>query len=115
MALWYVADSTHVEIWTCIFSALHNTVVDLRVPVPDEWIDSLFPGVRRILECVKVRNARLQSAKPQAEDRVSDRAAEASCKLCCMLAFAFGRTCRSGQNGMCKMTGLVKEPGLNAK
>jgi len=76
VALWYVADSTHVEIWTCIFSALHNTVVDLRVPVPDEWIDSLFPGVRRILECVKARNARLQSAKPQAEDRVSDRAAE---------------------------------------
>jgi len=44
--------------------------------VPDEWIDSLFPEVRRILECVKARNARLQSAKPQAEDRISDRAAE---------------------------------------
>ena len=66
----------HVVIWTCIFSALHNTVVDLQVPVPDEWIDCLFPEVRRILECVKARNARLQSAKPQAEDRVSDRAAE---------------------------------------
>ena len=57
-------------------SALHNTVVDLQVPVPDEWIDSLFPEVRRILECVKATNARLRSAKPQAEDRVSDRAAE---------------------------------------
>jgi len=66
----------HVVIWTCIFSALHNTVVDLQVTVPDEWIDSLFPEVRRILEYVKARNARLQSAKPQAEDRVSDRAAE---------------------------------------
>jgi len=66
----------HVVIWTCIFSALHNTVVDLQVTVPDERIDSLFPEVRRILEYVKARNARLQSAKPQAEDRVSDRAAE---------------------------------------
>ena len=51
-------------------------MVDLQVPVPDEWIDNLFPEVRRILECVKARNARLRSANPQAEDRVSDRAVE---------------------------------------
>jgi len=75
-ALVSCCDSMHVEIWTCIFSALHDTVVDLQVPVPDEWIDSLFPEVRMILEYVKARNARLQSAKFQAEDRVSDRAAE---------------------------------------
>jgi len=75
-ALVSCCDSMHAEIWTCIFSVLHNTVVDLQVPVPHEWIDSLFPEVRRILECVKARNARLQSAKPQTEDRVSDRAAE---------------------------------------
>ena len=66
----------HVVNWKCILSAIHDTVADLQVPVPDEWIDSLFPGVRRILECVEARNFRLRSANPQAEDRVSDRAAE---------------------------------------
>ena len=66
----------HVENRKCVFSALHDMVVDMQVPVPDKCIDSLFPEVRRILECVKARNARLRSANPQAEDRVSDRAAE---------------------------------------
>ena len=66
----------HVQNRKCAFSALHDTVVDLHLPVPDKWIDSLFPEVRRILQCVKAKNARLRSANPQAEDRVSDRAAE---------------------------------------
>ncbi len=48
----------------------------LQVSVPEQWIDSLFPGVRRILDVVKMRNARMQSGKRQADDRVSDRAAE---------------------------------------
>jgi len=44
--------------------------------VPEQWIDSLYPGARRLLEDVKMRNARIQSGKRQADDRVSDRAAE---------------------------------------
>ncbi len=31
----------------------------------------------------------------------------AFCTLCCMLAFASGRTCHSGQNGMCMLTGFA--------
>ncbi|DBA86787.1 TPA: hypothetical protein ACH3X1_016630, partial [Trebouxia sp. C0004] len=46
------------------------------VMVPERWIDSLFPGVRKVLDAVRARNARLQSGKRQADDRVSDRAAE---------------------------------------
>jgi len=48
----------------------------LRISVPDHWIDSLFPEVRRILQLVQARNARLQSGKRHADDNVSDRAAE---------------------------------------
>ncbi len=48
----------------------------LQVSVPDQWIDSLFPEVRRVLEVVQTRNTRLQSGKQQAYDRASDRAAE---------------------------------------
>ncbi len=48
----------------------------LQVSVPEPWIDSLLPGVRTVLEEVQARNARLQSGKRQAEDQVSDRAAE---------------------------------------
>jgi len=44
--------------------------------VPERWIDSLFPGVRKALDAVRARNARLQSGKQHADDRVSDRAAE---------------------------------------
>ena len=44
--------------------------------MPERWIDSLFPGVRKALDAVRARNARLQSGKQQADDRVSDRAAE---------------------------------------
>jgi len=46
------------------------------VLVPESWIDSLLPGVRTLLEEVQARNARLQSGKRQADDKVSDRAAE---------------------------------------
>ncbi|DBB08668.1 TPA: hypothetical protein ACH3X3_008204 [Trebouxia sp. C0006] len=46
------------------------------ISVPDAWIDSLLPGVRNVLGEVQARNARLQSGKPQADDKVSDRAAE---------------------------------------
>ena len=48
----------------------------LQVSVPDHWIDSLFPEVRRIFGLVQGRNARLQTGKRQADDRVSDRATE---------------------------------------
>jgi len=44
--------------------------------VPEQWIDSLFSAVRRVLDVVKMINARIQSGKRQADDRVSDRAAE---------------------------------------
>jgi hypothetical protein len=45
--------------------------------VPEQLIDlSLFPGVRKVLDAFRARNARLQSGKRQADDRVSDRAAE---------------------------------------
>ena len=48
----------------------------LQVTVPPDWIDAIFPGVRRLLEIVQARNARLQSGKGQADDLISDRAAE---------------------------------------
>ncbi len=105
----------HVEIWTCILSALHNTVVDLQVAVPDEWIDSLLPEVCRILEFVKARNARLQSAKPQAEDRVFDRAAEGFLQTVLYAGICFWqnlpfRTERCVQDDM-----TCLETGLNVK
>ncbi|DBA83106.1 TPA: hypothetical protein ACH3X2_006634 [Trebouxia sp. C0005] len=46
------------------------------VTVPPEWIDAIFPGVRKLLEMVQTRNARMQSGKAQADDLISDRAAE---------------------------------------
>ncbi|DBB00556.1 TPA: hypothetical protein ACH3X3_002255 [Trebouxia sp. C0006] len=46
------------------------------ISVLDAWIDSFLPGVRKLLGEVQARNARLQSRKPQADDKVSDRAAE---------------------------------------
>ncbi|DBA96662.1 TPA: hypothetical protein ACH3X1_015517 [Trebouxia sp. C0004] len=47
------------------------------VAVPDECIDRLLPGVRRVNELVKARNSWLQTGgKRQAHDKVSDRAAE---------------------------------------
>ena len=48
----------------------------LQVTVAPEWIDAIFPGVRRLLEIVQARNARMQSGKGQADDLISDRAAE---------------------------------------
>jgi len=49
----------------------------VQVAVPHEWIDRLLPGVRRVNELVKARNSRLQTGeKRQADDKVSDRAAE---------------------------------------
>ncbi len=48
----------------------------LQVTVPPEWIDAIFPGVRRLLETVQARNARMQSGKRQANDLISDKAAE---------------------------------------
>jgi len=58
----------------CSHGSKHAVV---QVAVPDEWIDSLLPGVRRVNELVKARNSRLQTdGKRQADDKVSDRAAE---------------------------------------
>ena len=56
-------------------TALKQTSI-LQVTVPPEWIDAMFPGVRRLLEIVQERNARMQSGKGQADDLISDRAAE---------------------------------------
>lgn len=52
-----------------------------RFQVPEEWIDALFPEVRRILEQVQARNAGMQSGKRQLDDRLSDRAAEGCLKV----------------------------------
>ncbi len=52
-----------------------------QVSVPEEWIDALFPEVRRILELVQARNARMHSGKRQLDDRLSDRAAEGFLKV----------------------------------
>ena len=48
----------------------------MQVTVPPDWIDAIFPGVRRLLEIVQARNARMQSGKGHADDQISDRAAE---------------------------------------
>ena len=48
----------------------------MQVTVPPDWINAIFPGVKRLLEKVQARNARIQSGKGQADDLISDRAAE---------------------------------------
>ena len=48
----------------------------LQVPVPAEWVDAIFPKVRALLDTVQERNARMQSGKRQADDLMSDKAAE---------------------------------------
>ncbi|DBA78017.1 TPA: hypothetical protein ACH3X1_009109, partial [Trebouxia sp. C0004] len=60
------------------------------VSVPESWIDSLLPGVSTVLGEVQARNARLQSGKRQADDAISDRAAEGFLQtaLLCTAAFA---------------------------
>lgn len=55
----------------------HGNPYIVQVSVPEEWIDRLLPGVRRVNELVKARNSRLQTGgKQHADDRVLDRAAE---------------------------------------
>ncbi|DBA81418.1 TPA: hypothetical protein ACH3X1_007208 [Trebouxia sp. C0004] len=66
------------------------------VSVPEQWIDSLYPGARRLLEDVKMRNARLQSGKRQADDKISDRAAEGFLQTVLYSGICFGRICHSG-------------------
>ena len=44
--------------------------------VPQEWIHSLFPGVRTVLKCVQARNACLQSSKHLADDKMDRVAVE---------------------------------------
>ena len=53
-----------------------NTWQMLQVPVPAEWVDAIFPRVRALLDTVHARNARMQSGKRQADDLMSDKAAE---------------------------------------
>lgn len=48
----------------------------LQVPVPAEWVDAICPRVRALLDTVQERNARMQSGKRQADDLMSDKAAE---------------------------------------
>jgi len=67
--------------------------------VPEQWLDSLFPGVRRVLEVVKMRNARIQSGKRQADDRVSDRAAEGFLQTVLYSGICFWQTCPSEHRG----------------
>ncbi len=55
--------------WQCQ-SVLFLPEKSLQVSVPEPWIDSLLPGVRTLLEEVQARNARLQSGKRQADDKV---------------------------------------------
>ena len=62
----------------------------MQVSVPEKWIDSLFPGVRRVLELMKARNSRLQTgAKRHADDKVSDRAAEGFLQTALYTGIAF--------------------------
>ncbi len=53
-----------------------NTWLILQVPVPPEWVDVIFPRVRALLDTVQARNARMQSGRRQADDLISDKAAE---------------------------------------
>ena len=69
----------------------------LQVSVPDQWIDSLFPEVRRVLEVVQTRNTRLQSGKHMTGPLTGQP--RASCRLFSTVAFAFGRTCHSELRG----------------
>ncbi|DBA77425.1 TPA: hypothetical protein ACH3X1_009257 [Trebouxia sp. C0004] len=48
----------------------------LYVPAPAEWVDAIFPRVRALLDTVQERNARMQTGKRQADDLMSDKAAE---------------------------------------
>jgi len=42
----------------------------LQVP---EWIDAIFPGVRKLLETVQAKNARMQFGKRLANDLIQTR------------------------------------------
>ena len=57
-------------------AAFQKAWLTLQVTVPPEWIDAIFPGVRQLLQRVQARNARMQSGKGQADDLMSDKAAE---------------------------------------
>ena len=57
-------------------AAFQKVWLTLQVTVPPEWIDAIFPGVRQLLQRVQARNARMQSGKGQADDLMSDKAAE---------------------------------------
>ncbi len=48
----------------------------LQVPVPAEWVDAIFLRVRARLDTVQARSVRMQSGKRQADDLISDKAAE---------------------------------------
>ncbi len=53
-----------------------------EVSVPQEWIHSLVPGIRTVLESVQARNVCLQSGKHLADDRVLDVLALAGSSGC---------------------------------
>ncbi|DBB07155.1 TPA: hypothetical protein ACH3X1_011726 [Trebouxia sp. C0004] len=54
----------------------HHFLGRALATVSPEWIDAIFRGVRRLLEIVQARNARIQCGKGQADDLISDKAAE---------------------------------------
>jgi len=60
----------------CSQQHLKKVWLTLQVTVPSEWIHAIFPGVRQLLQRVQARNARMQSGKGQADDLMSDKAAE---------------------------------------
>ena len=66
----------HWHLYSLHTATILNQRLILQVTVPPEWIDAIFPGVRKLLEMVQTRNARMQSGKAQADDLISDRAAE---------------------------------------
>ncbi len=81
----------------CSHGSKHAVV---QVAVPDEWIDSLLPGVRRVNELVKARNSRLQTGgKRQADDKVSDRAAEGFLQTTLYTGVAFWQNFRFVHRG----------------
>ena len=70
--LWHLPDRQPI----LQLAAPQKMWLTLQVTVPSEWIDAIFPGVRQLFQRVQARNARMQSGKRQAEDLMSDKAAE---------------------------------------
>ena len=62
----------------------------MLVTVPPAWIEAIFPGVKRLLEIVQARNARIQAGKGQADDLISDKAVEGFLQTALYSGICFG-------------------------